>query len=108
MSHDKVIVLRNGYHYEIAEDNSKTQVFGFQNFRLPLIPKQIDSIGYRLKAASTLTLAASSAPADLAEFQWRLSTYTNTRDFANHVPLPGVGNLPRFLLPQSFLRFTTI
>jgi len=78
VSHEKVIVLRNGYHYEIAEDNSKTQAFGFQNFRLPLIPKQIVSIGYRLKAASTLALAASSAPADRAEFQWRLSTGVST------------------------------
>ena len=50
---EKNIVLRNGYYYELTEDNSKTRFFRFQDFRLPLVPKQIDSIGYRRKAAST-------------------------------------------------------
>lgn len=77
-TNEKNIVLRNGYHYEIFEDNSKTRVFGFQNFRLPLVPKQIDTIGYRLKAEPTHVLAASSAPADTAEFQWRISTGFST------------------------------
>jgi lipopolysaccharide export system permease protein len=74
----KTIVLTNGYHYEIAEDNSKTRAFGFLSFRLPLVPKQIDSIGYRLKAEPTHILAASTAPADRAEFQWRISTGFST------------------------------
>jgi len=70
----KVIVLRDGYHYELAEDGSKTKYFRFQKFLLPLVPKEIVSIGYRRKAASTMSLAASSDPADKAEFQWRIST----------------------------------
>ena len=71
---EKNIVLRNGYHYELTEDNSKTRFFRFQDFRLPLVPKQIDSIGYRRKAALTSRLAASSEAEDRAEFQWRIST----------------------------------
>jgi lipopolysaccharide export system permease protein len=70
----KVIILRDGYHYEVAEDGSKTIFFRFQSFLLPLVPKEISSIGYRRKAASTMSLAASSSPEDKAEFQWRLST----------------------------------
>ncbi len=75
---EKSIVLRNGYHYELADDNTKTKLLWFQNTRLPLVPKQIDSLGYRRKAASTKSLAASSAAADKAEFQWRISTGVST------------------------------
>jgi lipopolysaccharide export system permease protein len=75
---EKSIVLRNGYHYELAENTNKTNLLWFQDFRLPLVPKQIDSIGYRRKAASTQSLAASSAAGDQAEFQWRISTGFST------------------------------
>jgi lipopolysaccharide export system permease protein len=75
---EKSIILRDGYHYELAEDKGTTKLLWFQNSRLPLIPKQIDSIGYRRKAASTQALAASSAAADKAEFQWRVSTGFST------------------------------
>jgi lipopolysaccharide export system permease protein len=70
----KVIVLREGYHYDIAHDGSETRFTSFQTFLLPLVPKEITSIGYRRKAASTKSLAASSVPEDRAEFQWRIST----------------------------------
>ena len=75
---EKNIVLRNGYHYQVAEDKGSTKLLRFQDSRLPLVPKQIDSIGYRRKAASTESLAASSMPADKAELQWRLSTGFST------------------------------
>jgi lipopolysaccharide export system permease protein len=71
---EKNIVLRDGYHYELTEDNGKSKFSRFQSFRLPLVPKEIDSIGYRRKAASTASLAVSSEPEDRAEFQWRMST----------------------------------
>ncbi|RLA38711.1 MAG: LPS export ABC transporter permease LptF [Gammaproteobacteria bacterium] len=74
----KVIVLRDGYHYELSEDGSKSQLSRFKNFRLSLIPKQISSIKYKRKAASTLSLAGSSEPEDKAEFQWRISTGFST------------------------------
>lgn len=77
LSGEKVIVLRDGYHYELAADHS-TRFFRFQNFRLPLVPKQIESIGYRRKAASTATLAYSDSAEDRAEFQWRMSTGLST------------------------------
>lgn len=70
----RIIVLSDGYHYEVAKDGSRTKFFEFQRFFLPLVPKEITSIGYRRKAASTQSLAASTAPEDNAEFQWRLST----------------------------------
>jgi lipopolysaccharide export system permease protein len=70
----KVIVLRDGYHYDIKPDGGKTRFSRFQTFLLPLVPKEITSIGYRRKAASTMSLATSSVPEDKAEFQWRIST----------------------------------
>ncbi len=78
MTAERSIVLRNGYYYEIDEDGSKTKLFRFQDFHLPLIPKQMDSIGYRRKAASTLSLFGSSAAEDQAELQWRISTGIST------------------------------
>jgi lipopolysaccharide export system permease protein len=75
---EKSIVLRDGYHYEITAEQGMTKLLHFQNSSLPLVPKQIDSIGYRRKAASTASLAVSSAAADRAEFQWRISTGFST------------------------------
>ena len=75
---DKSIVLHNGYRYEIVETVGRTGLFRFQNFRLALTPKEIESIGYRRKAASTKSLASSSLAEDRAEFQWRTSTGIST------------------------------
>ena len=75
---NKTLVLQDGYHYEIAENGVETVLARFQEFRLPLVPKQIDSTEYRLKAASTQSLAASSSPEAEAEFQWRISTTLST------------------------------
>ncbi len=75
---EKNIVLRNGYNYEFTEGKGVTKLLRFQDTRLPLVTKQIESIGYRRKAASTQSLAASSAAADKAELQWRFSTGFST------------------------------
>ena len=75
---EKSIVLRNGYHYQITEGKGNIILLRFQDNRLPLVTKQIESIGYRRKAASTQSLAASSAAADRAELQWRYSTGFST------------------------------
>lgn len=75
---EKSIVLRDGYQYEVTEAGGMKKLLQFQNVRLPLVPKQIDSIGYRRKAATTRSLAASSVAADKAEFQWRISTGVST------------------------------
>jgi lipopolysaccharide export system permease protein len=75
---EKSIVLRNGYYYELNQNNNKTKFFSFQDFHLPLVPKHIEAIRYRRKAASTLSLAASSTAEDKAELQWRLSTGFST------------------------------
>jgi lipopolysaccharide export system permease protein len=78
VTREKFIVLRDGYHYELTEEQDNTTLIWFQNFRLALVPKQITSIGYRRKAAPTPSLAASSSAADQAEFQWRVSTGFST------------------------------
>ncbi|MDX2479022.1 MAG: LPS export ABC transporter permease LptF [Desulfuromusa sp.] len=74
----KIIVLHDGYHTVLTQDGSKTETIRFKTFLLPLISKEITSIGYRRKAASTKSLAASSKAADKAEFQWRMSTGFST------------------------------
>jgi lipopolysaccharide export system permease protein len=75
---EKYIVLHDGYHYELVTAVGNTGLFRFQNFRLTLTSKEIESIGYRRKAASTMSLAASSLAEDKAEFQWRVSTGFST------------------------------
>ena len=74
----KIIVLSDGYHYQLKESGSKSEVVHFQNFHLSLTPKPVDSIKYRQKSASTLSLARSTANEDKAEFQWRISTGFST------------------------------
>jgi lipopolysaccharide export system permease protein len=74
----KSIILHNGYNYELAEGKGVTNLLRFQDTRLQLVTKQIDSIGYRRKATSTQVLSTSSAAADKAELQWRFSTGFST------------------------------
>jgi lipopolysaccharide export system permease protein len=78
LTDEKSIALRNGYHYEFLDNDSNTKIFRFQSTRLALVPKQVDSIVYRRKAASTKSLYSSSEPGDVAEFQWRISTGFST------------------------------
>ena len=75
---EKSVVLHDGYQYELSPVVGKTSLFRFQNFRLILTPKEIESIGYRRKAAPTMSLLASSEAGDRAEFQWRVSTGFST------------------------------
>jgi len=74
----KVIVLQDGYHYELKENGGKSPLLHFENFHLSLRPKPIDSIKYRQKSASTISLAGSKSKSDKAEFQWRISTGFST------------------------------
>jgi lipopolysaccharide export system permease protein len=74
----KIVVLHDGYHYELKENGGKSQVIHFQKFNLSLTPKPIDTMKYRQKSASTLSLATSTAKSDKAEFQWRISTGFST------------------------------
>lgn len=75
---EKSLVLRDGYYYEIMDNDSNTKLFHFQNTRLALIPKQVESIDYRRKAAPTNSLSASTDLGDIAELQWRISTGFST------------------------------
>lgn len=71
---EKSIVLRDGSHYVVNDNTSKTRLIHFNNTRLTLTPKEIKSLKYRRKAASTKSLSLSSVPGDQAEYQWRFST----------------------------------
>jgi lipopolysaccharide export system permease protein len=77
-SGEKSVVLRDGYHYEMAANFGQTKLYKFQATRLLLKPKEIVSVGYRRKAEPTANLAASSETEDIAEFQWRMSTGLTT------------------------------
>ncbi len=74
----KIIVLSDGYYYELKESGSKSDVVYFQNIHLSLTPKPVDLIKYRRKSASSLSLARSTNKGDKAEFQWRISTGFST------------------------------
>jgi lipopolysaccharide export system permease protein len=78
VSGEMSVVLRDGYHYELAATVGKTGLIRFQNLRLILKPQEIESIGYKRKAAPTASLATSSVAEDRAEFQWRMSTGFST------------------------------
>jgi lipopolysaccharide export system permease protein len=78
LTSEKSIVLRDGYHYNFTDKDTNTKLIRFQNSRLALIPKQVESSSYRRKAASTLSLSRSTDPGDVAEFQWRISTGFST------------------------------
>lgn len=75
---EKSIVLRDGYHYEFTDKDTNTKLIRFQNTRLALIPKQVESSAYRRKAAPTKSLFKSTDPGDIAELQWRFSTGFST------------------------------
>lgn len=74
----KVVVLRDGYHYNLKENGDKSQVIHFQKFQLSLTPEPLDNMKYRQNSASTLSLANSTKKKDNAEFQWRISTGFST------------------------------
>lgn len=75
---EKSIVLRDGYHYEFMDKEGKTKLIRFQNTRMALTPKQVESPAYRRKAASTESLSRATDPGDIAELQWRMSTGFST------------------------------
>ena len=65
--------FRNGYSYLLDRRGSRDTTLKFKTLLIP-IPEQKRDTSYRRKAEATPTLRASSAPKDIAEYQWRVST----------------------------------
>jgi lipopolysaccharide export system permease protein len=72
------VYLTDAHIYELAPENSRNdQIVNAQGMTLD--PNAAAAApGYSPVAASTARLAHSGAPADIAEFQWRLSTGIST------------------------------
>jgi len=70
----KAIVFQNGNHYILNLKTGTDRIIGFQQNIYQLESDQTPPAKYQRKAALTEYLAKSRVPADVAEFQWRLST----------------------------------
>jgi lipopolysaccharide export system permease protein len=70
----QILVFTDGYLYEFSRTGTEGRVIQFEQSAMPLEPKEDIRQKYRVKAASTGTLARSDDSKDMAEFQWRLST----------------------------------
>jgi lipopolysaccharide export system permease protein len=74
----KAIVFRDGYRYVLNRKTGADLITHFSKSVFRLDTDRTPPAEYRRKAASTLHLARSPAPEDMAEFQWRLSTGIST------------------------------
>jgi lipopolysaccharide export system permease protein len=73
------ILFLDGYIYEFSHTGKgDVKVTKFDQLTFTLLPKEITSIEYKIKAASTSHLSRSQAPSDIAELQWRFSTALST------------------------------
>lgn len=71
--------LTDAHIYELyPRNNRNNQILDVQGLNLNPDGATASTPGYSPVAASTARLAFSSAPADIAEFQWRLSTGIST------------------------------
>jgi len=70
----QVIVFSDGYLYEFTRRGEKSRIIQFEQSAMPLEPNGKIKPKYRIKAASTGSLALSDNSEEIAELQWRLST----------------------------------
>ena len=70
----QILVFTDGYLYEFSRTGDEGRVIQFEQSAMPLIPKENLRLKYRVKSASTSSLAQSDDSEEIAEFQWRLST----------------------------------
>ena len=68
----------HGTSYQIDLSGKRDLTLKFKALKLLLDSDDQELNRYRSKAASTLQLSRSEKPADLAEFQWRLTTPVTT------------------------------
>ncbi len=70
----QILVFTDGYLYEFSRTGEEGRVIQFEQSAMPLEPKENLRLKYRVKSASTGSLARSDDTEEIAEFQWRLST----------------------------------
>lgn len=74
----RVLVFLDGYLYEFSQKKQRDSVTKFEQSIFPVEPENIGVLKHRVKAAPTSRLRGSSSLAEVAEFQWRLSTPLST------------------------------
>jgi lipopolysaccharide export system permease protein len=69
----QILVFSDGYLYEFSRTGEAGRVIEFEQSAMPLEPKENLRLKYRVKSASTGSIARSDNSEEIAEFQWRLS-----------------------------------
>ncbi|MBN2231255.1 MAG: LPS export ABC transporter permease LptF [Deltaproteobacteria bacterium] len=76
---DQVIEFHDGYHYDMDDAAGSCQVVSFRRLRRRITPAlALGGAAAKLKALSTVRLALSGRPEEIAEVQWRRSTGVTT------------------------------
>jgi lipopolysaccharide export system permease protein len=70
----QILVFTNGYLHEFSRFGKEGRVIQFEQSAMSLEPKENIDLKYKIKAASTGSLAHSDNNQEIAEFQWRVST----------------------------------
>lgn len=73
----RTVVALDGREYRFDRREQGTLVLEFERLEVPLRREEL-ALEYRQKAVPTRDLAASRAPADVAEFQWRIVVPVST------------------------------
>jgi lipopolysaccharide export system permease protein len=69
----QILIFSHGYLYEFSRTGEAGRVIQFEQSAMPLEPKENLQLKYRVKSASTGSIARSDNSEEIAEFQWRLS-----------------------------------
>ena len=70
----QILIFTDGYVYEFSRTEEEGRIMQFEQSAMPLEPSANFQLKYRVKSASTGSLARSDDSEEIAEFQWRLST----------------------------------
>ena len=68
-----VLVFSDGYLYEFSRTEDDGRVLQFEKSAMSLEPKENLQLKYRVKTATTRSIARSTNRKEIAELQWRLS-----------------------------------
>jgi len=69
----QILVFSDGYLYEFSRTGDDGRVLRFEKSAMSLEPKENLQLKYRVKTATTRSIARSTNRKEIAEFQWRLS-----------------------------------
>ncbi len=70
----QILIFTDGYVYEFSRTDEEGRIMQFEQSAMPLEPSENIQLKYRVKSASTGSLARSDDREEIAEYQWRLST----------------------------------